>query len=846
MQKVNQGRVNLMETSTKIILKLNDISRKDAELAGAKAANLGELARAGFLVPEGFVLTVTGFNTFLDANQLGVNSPPETVMSATLPDEVRNALLEAASQLNYFPLVVRSSGVAEDMIGASFAGQYETVLDIRGNDALIAAVKRCWASAFSARVAVYKESKGVLGPPRMALLVQRMVTPDSAGVAFTVNPVTGDNEVVVSAVKGLGERLVSGQASPDEWIVRGDQAICQLAQEKAIDDTTVKSVAELAKSIENRLGAPQDIEWALADGKLYLLQARPITALPQPPEIEIPDKGFWAKDYSHFPSPITPLGASTYLPATEEATAIMCQEAGLPAERMEQRAIGYEVYTRLVPMGGKEGPAPPSWMIYLVSRLMPAFRQRRRTAKEYIRSRSPERMINNWYQEWRPQLRQEAKNLHGVNLAELDDGAVIEHLDMTVDFLRRGLKTHYRLVFPYILALHELVEACKELLGYDTAKAMSLVSGLSETSSEPAQKLAELATTVKRDPAAQEVISDAGPDIIVRLRQASSESARAFENYLDEYGHRTINYEPGSATIAERPQILAGLLRDRITYGSSASFDPTQTRKQAVEGARSALSSRSKEERERFERALEAAERAYPVREDNIFYTDNVPNALLHYAALEIGRRLANRGLLSHAEDALYLKDTELRTALRTGGGDLNSLITHRRAERAWVAAHPGPPAYGKDYGPPDPRALPEPLGAITKAGIWYFSSEPLLGDDKYKSSTPIVEGKLLGTSGSPGRYTGTVRIIRDESEFSKLANGDVLVCPITTPAWSVLFGQAGALVTDGGGVLSHSAIIAREHGIPAVLGTGDATRRLRNGQTVIVDGANGVVQIIS
>jgi pyruvate,water dikinase len=391
------------------------------------------------------------------------------------------------------------------------------------------------------------------------------------------------------------------------------------------------------------------------------------------------------------------------------------------------------------------------------------------------------------------------------------------------------------------LAIHELVEVCKELLGYDTAKAISLVSGLSETSSEPARRLTELAATVKKDPAAQEIIADAGPDIILRLRQSAPDSARAFETYLDEYGHRAINYDPGSTTLAENPQLLARLLRDRIVHSSSASYDPVQTRKQAVENARSALSLRSKEERERFERALEAAERAYPMREDNRIYTDNMPNALLHYAALEIGRRLAARGLLRQAEDAVYLEDTELRAALRTGQGDFASLVSRRKAERAWVAAHPGPPSYGKNYGPPNPRALPEPLSTIIEAAVWFFG-----GAMAQAQSTPAVDGKLVGVSGSPGRYTGTVRIIRDESEFSQLAHGDVLVCPITTPTWSVLFGQAGAIVTDAGGVLSHSAIIAREHGIPAVLGTGDATRRLKNGQTVVVDGTNGVVQTIS
>ena len=825
--------------SGRYTMKLGDLSREDIECIGAKAANLSELVRAGLPIPEGFSLTTEAFQAFLDANSIDADSPTEKVEAAPLPSNVTEALLAAAKELGDVPLAVRSSGVAEDLSDASYAGQYITVLDVHGAQALVMAVRRCWASAFSQQVKQYQAEHGQKGVPRLALLVQQMVRPEAAGVAFTANPVTGDNEVVVSAVRGLGERLVSGQASPDDWVVRGDEAICQFAQEKAIDASTAKAVAELARSIERRFDAPQDIEWALAGGRLYLLQARPITALPQRPEMKIPDKGYWQKDQAHFPSPVTPLGASTYLPANEDSTAVVAPETGLPLERIEQRAIGCEVYFHPVPLGGKERPAPPSWMIFLFSRLMPSFRRRRRIVEEAMRSRLPERLIESWYQEGRAQFRQEAKNLNGVNLAELDDRAVIEHLDKTIDFLRRGQIAHFRLVPPYLLAVYGLVEVCEELLGYDTAKAMSLVSGLSEASSEPAHRLTELAAVVKKDPTAQGIMADAGPDIIFRLRQAAPDVARAFETYLDEYGHRVTSYDPGSTTLAENPQLLARLLRDRIVHGSSASYDPAQTRKQAVETARSALSRRSTQERERFERALKAAERAYPTREDNIFHTDNVPNALLRYAALEIGRRLTARGLLRHAEDAVYLEDAELRAALLTGEGDFASFVGRRKAERAWVAAHPGPSAYGKNYGAPDPRALPEPLRTLTRAMVWFIATG--------YQSTPAVEGnKLIGVSGSPGRYTGTVRIIRSESEFSRLAHGDVLVCPITTPTWSVLFGQAGAIVTDGGGVLSHSAIIAREHGIPAVLGTGDATRRLRNGQTVVVDGTNGVVQAIS
>ncbi len=825
--------------------KLTSLSRKDIETVGAKAANLGDLLKAGLSVPDGFSLTTEAFQAFLDTNALGAENSAEEVRAAPVPPDVTEALLVAAKELGNVPLAVRSSGVAEDLADASYAGQYETVLDVLGADTLIDAVRQCWASAFSQRIKKYHREHGKGGVPRMALLVQRMIHPDAAGVAFTMNPVTGDDEVVVSAVKGLGERLVSGQASPDEWIFRGDQLISQVALENAIDAATLKAVVELARGVQRHYNVPQDIEWAVADGKLYLLQARPITALPQRPEIQVPDNGFWTKDLSHFPSPITPLGASTYLPAAEDATTVMCLEGGLPAERMEEREIGYEVYIHMVPVGGKEGPPPPPWIIFLASRLMPAFRRRHRIAEEYIRSGSPRRLIENWYQQGRSRFRQEARDLNGVNLAELDDNAILNHFDRTIDFLRRGQSEHFRLVFPYILAMYELTDVCKDLLGYDTAKALGLVSGISETSSEPASKLTALAAVIEKDNAAQEIVSDAGPDVIFRLREAAPGSAQAFEEYLDEFGHRTTNYDPGSPTLAENPQLLARLLRDRIVHSPSASYDPVQTRREAVESARSAIAHRSEEERERFERALEAAERAYPMREDNVFYTDNMPNALLRYAVLEIGSRLVMRGLLHQAEDVVYLLDTELREALRTGKGGFTALVSRRKAERAWVAAHPGPPSYGEDYGPPDFRFLPKPLDVIAKAGMWFFSGDPLLGSDTHPN-TSAGKGELVGVPGSPGRYAGTVRIIREESEFSRLAPGDVLVCPITTPTWSVLFGQAGAVVTDGGGVLSHSAIIAREHGIPAVLGAKDATRRLRNGQTVVVDGTNGVVQLVS
>ena len=247
------------------VLNLMDIAQHDAERAGAKATRLGVLAHAGFPVPDGLVLTADAFDRFLAANALDSDISSEDVIAATLPNEIAAALLAAADAFDDLPLAVRSSAVAEDQPFASFAGQYETVLDVHGREALLAAVQRVFSSTFSHQVAVYRTAHGQHARGRMAVLVQHQVEATAAGVAFTANPVTGERtEVVISAVRGSGERLVSGQTTPDEWIVRNQEAMCRAAPEEAINANQVLAVAELARRVETHFGGiPQDIEWAL-------------------------------------------------------------------------------------------------------------------------------------------------------------------------------------------------------------------------------------------------------------------------------------------------------------------------------------------------------------------------------------------------------------------------------------------------------------------------------------------------------------------------------------------------------------------------------------------------------
>ncbi len=242
-------------TSVPYVVPLYDVTRADVSRVGAKAANLGELVLAGFPVPDGFALTTQAFDYFVTANALDDAQSPENVLEAELPIEVQDALHAVSRKFDGILLAVRSSGVAEDLEGASFAGQYETILGVHGYEALVDAVRQCWASVFSARVTAYKHNRERAPHAGMAVLVQQLVPADAAGVAFTANPVNGRrDETVVSAVRGLGERLVSGKVSPDEWIVRGEEASSQSAPEDAIDAAQAREIAKMARDCKD--GAP--------------------------------------------------------------------------------------------------------------------------------------------------------------------------------------------------------------------------------------------------------------------------------------------------------------------------------------------------------------------------------------------------------------------------------------------------------------------------------------------------------------------------------------------------------------------------------------------------------------
>ncbi len=811
----------------------------DPAEVGHKAAVLAALLSNGLPVPDGVVIPARVFG-----GACAGDSSPD------VPDELVAALADAVRGWGDVPVAVRSSGTAEDLPHASYAGLYTTVLNVRGEAALRDAVSRCWASARAPRVTAYA---GDGAAPGLAVLVQPMVPAVAAGVAFTVDPVAGDRDVVViDAVRGLAEQLVSGAVTPDRWEVRTEARRLPgpLSATPAVDATTACAIAALARRIEQVLGTPQDVEWALAgDGTLVLLQARPVTTLHDKPVQLIPlavepPEGFWVRETSHAPLPWTAFTHAVF-EARNRGIRHMCAELGLLIETVEFHNIGGWEYLRIVPLGGKKPPPLPAWAASLAFRIVPALRRRIRRSVAAIRSDVPGALIRRWAQHWQPDLAARIAALRDVDLAGLDDAVLDEHLRDVLALTEHGQIIHFRLHGAIAMVLGELAFTCRDLLGWDEAKVVELLAGTSQMSTAPARALAAITAIARERPAVRRLIEDGAPAETVLA--ADERFAAAFDAYQREYGCRVLRYEIAEPCLDEQPDLVLALIRDQLVTG----FDPDAA-EQALRAQRAAaraaavrlLAKHSPAEHDRFDRALDRALAAYPVREDNEFFTTSIPFALLRRAAREIGRRLTARGLLTDSDDAFCLKPPQLRTALRENF-DCRALVTTRAGERAWALAHPGPASYGRPPGPPPPlSALPAEARLANEAFLWAVEQNlgPHAVDVDHGVPAATDATVLSGIPVSAGSYTGPVRIIRSESEFGRLRPGDVLVCPVTSPVWSVLFPSIGALVTDIGGMLSHPAIIAREYRLPAVVATGDGTSRLTNGQIVTVDGTAGIV----
>ena len=723
--------------SAAALRQLSDVRMADRADVGGKAASLGELLAMGVRVPAGVVLSARG---------------------AELPADERGSMVRTAmAGLDSGPFAVRSSGVSEDGAERSFAGLYESVLDVRP-DEVPEAVDRVLASAGAARVAGYAPS----GDARMAVIIQRMITPVAAGVVLTADPINGDRGVsVVTAVRGTGDRLVSGHASGDEWAVTDGRAEARRRPESAIDADQARTVAREARRIADARRTPQDIEWAIdRDGTLWILQARPMTALPPEVSWDAPAPGAYSRTMRFgewISEPVTPLFESWLLTAMEDRLHELNLEwAGQRAPRPFHVVVnGWYFYSINFLSGGALLRSLPTILWKLITKPRQVAVAMPPTVRYSIA------LYERW---WRDDVLPRYR-------------AAVERGEPEVETMS-------------VDDLPALVDELATLAGEYFA-SIAVVAG-------SAYKMEmNLALFYRRH-------------LAPRIGGSHLPLLAGFEPPADPGRHAVVSLDWWHPPL---PTDGAGTLPD------DAHDRLVETRSAAEAAALAALGSSPRRLRS-FRSLLAETQRLVPVREEQVREL-TIAWPIMRRAVLRMGEELVRRGAVEVADDVFFLTKAEVLEALRTNARPAAD-VEGRRARREEQKRLVPPLNVGR-------------MNALLRR-LWN-SFPTMLGASR--SDTALVSG----VPAAPGRATGRVRVVRGPDEFDELQPGEIRVAPLTAPAWTPLFARAAGVVTDVGSPASHASIIAREYGIPAVVGCADATSRLHTGMRVMVDGITGNVE---
>jgi rifampicin phosphotransferase len=856
---------------------LTELRRTDIDLAGGKAANLGELTAASFPIPPGFVLTTAAYDEFVttsgisadiitlaslvaDAEPSAYERAEEKIRtlfaSHDLPAVLAAEAIAAYRRLGDEAVAVRSSATAEDLAGASFAGQQDTYLNIRGEQALLVAVKSCWASLWTARAMAYRARRGIdPATVRLAVIVQTMVEADAAGVMFTANPANGrQDQLVISAAWGLGESVVSGSVSTDNFVL--DSAAGKILSRHIADKTVMTVTAEhgtgeLAVPSERRnrpvlgdrevaqlgsigariaahYGCPQDIEWVYAKGEFFVVQSRPITALPEPTG-DVPTdwpvpypKGmyFRASIVEQLPDPLTPLFADLIDGSVTRSLAALMERV-FGAGMLRDGDIGF--------------PTINGYAYYYY----------RTTALWRLLRRSPSKLaklfkgdahlgVVGWREHAHPRYVQTVAAWAAKPVAALTNSELLDGVSALLD-AGTAYYTAVQSIVPIAgtseMAFRTYYERLVRRAG--DPPAVTFLLGYDSEPIRAEKSLYDLAVWTRQHPELADALTRTGPDALARAVRTGTAPAgmpgqlwrtwhTRLREHLRRHGHVVYNLDFASPVPADDPAPVLDTLR---YYLRGQGNDPY--RRQADSAARRDKHTRLVQERldpvrrAGFTRLLRWAQTTAPVREDALADI-GLAWPVMRRMLLELGQRLAAAGVITNPADVFWLRRAELALAAGDSApSPLTAAVQLRtmlwRGQRMATA----------------PQLLPE-VDWMTRAFGWAMPA----GDQKQTGAT------ITGVGASSGRVTAPARVLTGPEEFGQMQPGDVLVARMTTPAWTTLFAMASGVVTDVGGPLSHSSIVAREYGIPAVLGTGVATQRLSSGQLITVDGDAGTVTL--
>jgi phosphohistidine swiveling domain-containing protein len=886
------------EPSIPFVLALDDASAT-LEQVGGKGASLARMAAAGLPVPPGFHITTAAYRRFVTENGLqeeilaavsaAAADQPAALEEASrqigqlfarsvMPDDIAGAIRQAYKEFPSMnrgttggdqPVAVRSSATAEDLPEMSFAGQQETYLNMHGEAMVLDAVKRCWASLWTARAIGYRARQGIAQEDvSLAVVVQELVPADAAGILFTANPLTGvRDQVMINAAWGLGEAIVGGQVTPDSFVVgkASGKIIEQQITEKDVmtvrtlegtheepvpEDQRTRAVlspaqaAELASigvQIEDLYGQPMDIEWALHNGRVSVVQARPITALPEPAapsqvtraaEWQLPNpKGHYMRSsvFELLPDPLSPLFATLGLPAWTRTMDAFLKDGGLAGTMPDEVLVtinGYGYYDLSLT------PAQTAKMVLVLPRVMivefPRLMRSAQSRWQEAHSRYAA-LVNRW----------QTMDLASTSATDLLNGVreiTAESAQYYLTIQSGILPAAYMSELFFTLAYNKLLKgrnaptALTFVLGFDSAPMQAekslysiaqWVRGQPELAAALANMSSEQFTTVYREQAARAQAEDG----------AWPEFWRRLADHLARFGHAIYDLDFAKAVLVDEPGPVLETLKFFLSGQAPDPYERQAAAEAAREQATQNMLNRRRGLRLRiFRNLVQRAQRYAPLREDALADA-GLGWPVLRRMLREIAQRLVTCKVIDTPDDVFWLTLDELQeatTALDAGQtpADYHAVVAERRA--TWERE----------------RALTPPVALPLKGGARFLGID---FTSMMPARTDQPEGDVLkGIAASPGQVTGPARVISGPNEFDQMRPGDILVARITTPAWTPLFALAAGVVTDVGGPLSHSSIVAREYHIPAVLGTGVATERLRSGQRITVDGDKGTVTVAS
>ena len=865
------------------VLPLSD-PQATLEIVGGKGASLARLANAGLPVPGGFHVTTAAYRAFVEANdllpailaaldRLNLTDPAaledasarirQLLANATVPAGIATDIRSAYAELSRAqhltpdqqpPVAVRSSATAEDLPEASFAGQQETFLNVSGADAVLDATARCWTSLWTARAIGYRARQGI-APESLALavVVQLLVPAEAAGILFTANPITGDRkEVVISAAWGLGEAVVGGLVTPDSLTVdkatgrvlarqiadkqvmtvrvdggTHDQPVpAHLRDVPVLDDAAARELARLAAQIEALYGMPVDIEWARASGRFAILQARPITALPPVPPAPIEwirpnPKGQYMRGsvVDLLPDPVSPLFRTLAIPALSR--------------------VGIKEVLR--PLTRSEPNLPPDYIVtindYAYMGVAYSLRQWWWIVTRMLFSMP--RMLREALPLWRDQIRPryastiaawQGRSPEAMSAAELwaaiqdvNDAAMLHLASLLVATTgaSAGAEMLFTRVYERLVRRPGDHPAATFLMGYDSTPIQSEKS------------LYDLALWCQtQDGLAAYLLETPAEQLVAQLAsgQAPVSGWREFctrlKAHLREYGHIIYTVDFGQPLPLDDPTPMLQSIKMYLDgQGVNPHVRQAAAEEKRVQSAAAALARLRGVRRWAFRKTLGMAQAMAAVRE-NAISDIGLGYPLLRALLAELGRRFVQASSLAQSEDVFWLEAEQMGravAALERGEpmADMAADVAQRRS-RHEVLKHAVPPPML----PPRKKYMGVDMAIFTPA-----AAESQTGNT------------LKGIGASAGRVTAPACVLADQEDFGRMKPGDGLVAATTTPAWTPLFAMASAVVTDIGGPLSHGSIVAREYGIPAVMGTGVATRRIRDGQMVTVDGGAGQVE---